>query len=66
MSTDESSSSQFREFMSFELRIKQEAAQEAYEAAKEKDRTIMRLEEFKFLGLNMKEMEPHVVYWIRM
>lgn len=41
--------------MSSELRIKQEAAQDAYEAAKKKDRTIMKLEEMKFLGINPTE-----------
>ena len=54
------------ELISSELRIKWEVTQEAYEVVKEKDRMIMRLEEFKFLGFNMKEMEPHVVYWIEM
>ena len=44
--------------MSSELRIKREVAIEAYEAAKEKDRTIMRFEEFKFLGISTKEMDP--------
>ncbi|GJS00346.1 hypothetical protein Tco_0316854 [Tanacetum coccineum] len=45
------SSSQFGEFMSHELRLKREAAEKAFKVAKEKDRTITRLEELRFLAL---------------
>ena len=61
-----SSSSQFREFMTYEICIKREAVQEAYEAAKEKDCTIMKLEEMKFLGINTKKMDANTAYWIKM
>lgn len=54
------------EAMSSEIRLRWEAAQAAYKAAKEKDQTIMRLEEFKFLGINTKEMDPAVAYWINL
>ncbi|GJU06669.1 hypothetical protein Tco_1123099 [Tanacetum coccineum] len=48
-----SSSSQFGDIMTKELRLKREAA---FEVAKEKDRTVMRLEEMKFLAINTKDL----------
>nr|GEU51093.1 uncharacterized mitochondrial protein AtMg00810-like [Tanacetum cinerariifolium] len=51
-----SSSSQFEEIMTNELRIKREAAEKAFEVAKEKDCTMMRLEEMKFLAISTKDL----------
>ncbi|GJW46006.1 hypothetical protein Tco_0077652 [Tanacetum coccineum] len=50
------SSSQFGEIMTIELRLKREAAEAAFEVAKEKDRTVMRLEEMKFLAISTKDL----------
>ncbi|GJU82464.1 hypothetical protein Tco_1284829 [Tanacetum coccineum] len=52
------SSSQFGDFMSHELRLKREAAEKAFEASKDKDQTITRLEELRFLALSMKDLSP--------
>ncbi|GKD00920.1 hypothetical protein Tco_1171194 [Tanacetum coccineum] len=60
------SSSQFGEFMSHELRLKREAAEKAFEVSKEKERTITRLEELRFLALSMKDLEDDDAYWIEM
>ncbi|GKD25342.1 hypothetical protein Tco_1231556 [Tanacetum coccineum] len=43
------SSNPFSEHMSTEFRFKREIAKKAYEVSEEKDRTLMRLEEMKFL-----------------
>ncbi|GKB87074.1 hypothetical protein Tco_0959346 [Tanacetum coccineum] len=43
-----SASTQFGELMEQELRLKREAAERAFEAQAEKDRTLMRLEELSF------------------
>ncbi|GJQ96712.1 hypothetical protein Tco_0007851 [Tanacetum coccineum] len=43
-----SASAQFGELMEQELRLKREAAERAFEAQAEKDRTLMRLEELRF------------------
>nr|GEW40742.1 mitochodrial transcription termination factor [Tanacetum cinerariifolium] len=51
-----SSSAQFWEFMTHELRLKREAAEKAFEVAKEKDRTVMRLEELKFLAISTNDL----------
>ncbi|GKC44774.1 hypothetical protein Tco_1062496 [Tanacetum coccineum] len=51
-----SSSSQFGDFMTKELRLKREAAEAAIEVAKEKDRTVMRLEEMKLLAISTKDL----------
>ncbi|GKB34438.1 hypothetical protein Tco_0879380 [Tanacetum coccineum] len=53
-----SSSTQFGEFMSHELRLKREAAEKAFEVSKEKDGTITRLEELRFLALRTKDVTP--------
>ncbi|GKC50941.1 hypothetical protein Tco_1073686 [Tanacetum coccineum] len=50
-----SSSSQFGDFMTHELRLKREAIERAFEVAKEKDRIVMRLEEMKFLAISTKD-----------
>ncbi|GKC70168.1 hypothetical protein Tco_1116051, partial [Tanacetum coccineum] len=42
--------------MSHELRLKREAAEKAFEASKDKDQTITRLEELRFLALSTKDL----------
>ncbi|GKF15161.1 hypothetical protein Tco_0056623, partial [Tanacetum coccineum] len=59
-----SSSSQFGDFMTKELRLKREAAEAAIEVAKEKDRTVMRLEEMKLLAISTKDLSEDDVYFI--
>nr|GEZ44738.1 hypothetical protein [Tanacetum cinerariifolium]GEZ54295.1 hypothetical protein [Tanacetum cinerariifolium] len=64
-STDGSNlSSQFRDYMKNKLRLKQEAAEKAYEVSKEKDRMVMRLEEMKFLAISTKDLSKDDVCWI--
>ncbi|GKE18331.1 hypothetical protein Tco_1425908 [Tanacetum coccineum] len=58
------SSSQFEEIMTKELRLKQEAAEATFEVAKEKDRTVMRLEEMKFLAISTKDLSDDDAYFI--
>nr|GEZ33462.1 glutathione S-transferase T3-like [Tanacetum cinerariifolium] len=54
-STDGSSAStQFGELMEQELRLKREAVERAFEAQAEKDSTLMRLEELRFLATSTK------------
>ncbi|GJS95730.1 hypothetical protein Tco_0802698 [Tanacetum coccineum] len=60
------SSSQFGDFMSHELRLKREAAEKAFEASKDKDQTITRLEELRFLALSTKDLSPDDAYWINL
>ncbi|GJV58945.1 hypothetical protein Tco_1465045 [Tanacetum coccineum] len=50
--------------MSTEFRLKRKAAESAYEVAKEKDRTVMRLEEMKFLAISTKDLLEDDAYWI--
>ncbi|GJZ17675.1 hypothetical protein Tco_0553798 [Tanacetum coccineum] len=57
------SSSQFGDFMTHELRLKREAAEKA---SKDKDRTITRLEELRFLALSTKDLSPDDAYWINL
>ncbi|GJR48674.1 hypothetical protein Tco_1316777 [Tanacetum coccineum] len=57
------SSSQFGEFMTNELRLKREAAEQAFEASKDKDRTITHLEELRFLALSTNDLSPDDAYW---
>ncbi|GJY73124.1 mitochondrial fission 1 protein A-like protein, partial [Tanacetum coccineum] len=52
--------------MTHELRLKREAAEKAFEVAKEKDRTVMRLEEKKFLAISTKDLSEDDAYWIEM
>ena len=44
--------------MTNELRLRREAAQAAYDAARVKDET----EEFKFLGMKMSDINPAAAY----
>ncbi|GJZ04451.1 integrase, catalytic region, zinc finger, CCHC-type containing protein [Tanacetum coccineum] len=46
-----SASTQFGELIEHELHLKREAAERAFEAQAEKDRTLMRLEELRLFGL---------------
>nr|GEY07798.1 probable sucrose-phosphate synthase 1 [Tanacetum cinerariifolium] len=63
-STGESSAStQFGELMEQELR--REAAERAFEAQAEKDRTLMRLEELRFLATSTKHLDGDDAYWIK-
>nr|GEW10508.1 hypothetical protein [Tanacetum cinerariifolium] len=60
-----STSTQFGELMEQELRLKREAAKRAFEAQAEKDRTLMRLEELKFLTTCTKDLDDDDAYWIK-
>nr|GEW57343.1 hypothetical protein [Tanacetum cinerariifolium] len=65
-STDGSSAStQFGELMEQELRLKREAAERAFEIQAEKDRTLMRLEELRFLATSTKDLDDADAYWIK-
>ncbi|GKA15579.1 hypothetical protein Tco_0695326 [Tanacetum coccineum] len=65
-STGESSAStQFGELMEQELHLKREAAERAFEAKAEKDRTLMRLEELRFLATSTKDLDDDDAYWIK-
>nr|GFB16378.1 hypothetical protein [Tanacetum cinerariifolium] len=52
-----STSTQFGELMEQELRLKREAAEMAFEAQAKKDRTLMRLEELRFLATSTKDLD---------
>ncbi|GKF16508.1 hypothetical protein Tco_0061426, partial [Tanacetum coccineum] len=58
-------STQFGELMEQELRLKREAAERAFEAQAEKDRTLMRLEELRFLATSTKDLNDDDAYWIK-
>ncbi|GKE09920.1 hypothetical protein Tco_1413471 [Tanacetum coccineum] len=60
-----SESTQFGELMEQELRLKREAAERAFEAQAEKDRTLMRLEELRFLATSTKDLDDDDAYWIK-
>nr|GEU58862.1 transposon Ty3-I Gag-Pol polyprotein [Tanacetum cinerariifolium] len=65
-STDGSSTStKFGELMEQELRLKRKAPERAFEAQAEKDRTLMRLEELKFLATSTKDLDDDDAYWIK-
>nr|GEX45764.1 hypothetical protein [Tanacetum cinerariifolium] len=51
--------------MEQELRLKREAAERAFEFQAEKDRTLMRLEELRFLATSTKDLDDADVYWIK-
>ncbi|GJR07153.1 hypothetical protein Tco_0530137 [Tanacetum coccineum] len=51
---------------SHELRLKREASKKAFEVSKEKDRTITRLEELRFLALSTKDLSTEDAYWIEL
>nr|GFA55103.1 hypothetical protein [Tanacetum cinerariifolium] len=55
-------STQFGEVMEQELRLKREAAERAFEAQAEKDRTLMRLEELRFLATSTKDLDDVDAY----
>nr|GEY84445.1 endopeptidase, NLPC/P60 domain, LRAT-like domain protein [Tanacetum cinerariifolium] len=52
-----SASTQFGELMEEELRLKREATERAFEAQAKKDRTLMRLEELRFLATSTKDLD---------
>ncbi|GJY31223.1 hypothetical protein Tco_0414718 [Tanacetum coccineum] len=58
------SSNPFGEHMLSEFSLKREAAEKACEASKENDRTLMRLEEMKFLATPTKDLSEDDAYWI--
>nr|GEW84025.1 glutathione S-transferase T3-like [Tanacetum cinerariifolium] len=58
-------STQFGEVMEHELRMKREAAERAFEAQAEKDRTLTRLEELRFLATSTKDLDDVDAYWIK-
>nr|GEX16429.1 hypothetical protein [Tanacetum cinerariifolium] len=60
-----SASTQFEELMERELRLKRKAAKRAFEAQAEKDRTLMRLEELRFLATSTKDLDDDDAYWIK-
>nr|GEZ41825.1 hypothetical protein [Tanacetum cinerariifolium] len=60
-----SASTQFGELMEQELRLKRGAAERAFEAQAEKDRTLMRLEELRFLATSIKDLDDDDAYWIK-
>nr|GEV83597.1 hypothetical protein [Tanacetum cinerariifolium] len=51
--------------MEQELRMKREAAERAFEAQAEKDRTLMRLEKLRFLATSTKDLDDVNAYWIK-
>ncbi|GKA45155.1 hypothetical protein Tco_0737951 [Tanacetum coccineum] len=48
--------------MSTEFRLKREDAESAYEVAKDKECTVMRLEEMKFLAISTKDLSENDTY----
>nr|GEV00861.1 hypothetical protein [Tanacetum cinerariifolium] len=48
-----------------ELCLKQKAAERVFEAQAEKDRTLMRLEELRFLATSTKDLDDDDAYWIK-
>nr|GEU36798.1 hypothetical protein [Tanacetum cinerariifolium] len=57
-----SASTQFGELMKQELRLKRKAAEKAFEAQAEKDRTLMRLKELRFLATSTKDLDDDDAY----
>nr|GEW35352.1 hypothetical protein [Tanacetum cinerariifolium] len=57
-----SASTQFGALMEQELRLKREAAERAFEAQAEKDRTLMLLEELRFLATSTKDLDDDDAY----
>ncbi|GKB64672.1 hypothetical protein Tco_0920858 [Tanacetum coccineum] len=51
--------------MEQELRLKREAAERAFGAQAEKDRTLMRLEELRFLATSTKDLDDDDAYWVK-
>nr|GEZ13782.1 hypothetical protein [Tanacetum cinerariifolium] len=56
---------QFGELMEQELRLKQEAAERAFEVQAKKDRTLMQLEELRFLATSTKDLDDAGAYLIK-
>nr|GEX28552.1 serine/threonine protein kinase SRPK1 [Tanacetum cinerariifolium] len=52
-----SASTQFGELMEQELRLKQEVVEKAFEVQAKKNRTLMRLEELRFLATSTKDLD---------
>ncbi|GJZ99767.1 hypothetical protein Tco_0672318 [Tanacetum coccineum] len=52
--------------MTHELRLKREAAEKAFEVAKEKDRMVKRLEKMRFLAINTKDLSEDDTYYINL
>nr|GEZ63401.1 hypothetical protein [Tanacetum cinerariifolium] len=52
-----SASTQFGKLMEQKLRLKRKAAERAFETQAEKDRTLMRLEELRFLATSTKDLD---------
>ncbi|GKA44689.1 hypothetical protein Tco_0737485 [Tanacetum coccineum] len=48
-----------------ELRLKRAAAEKACRTQAEKDRTLMRLEELRFLATSTKDLDEDDAYWIK-
>nr|GEX28964.1 hypothetical protein [Tanacetum cinerariifolium] len=51
--------------MEHELRMKREAAEKSFEAQAEKDCTLTRLEELRFLATSTKDLDDIDAYWIK-
>nr|GEZ37613.1 endopeptidase, NLPC/P60 domain, LRAT-like domain protein [Tanacetum cinerariifolium] len=60
-----SASTQFGELIGQELHLKREAAERAFKAQVEKDRTLMQLEELRFLATSTKDLDDDDAYWIK-
>nr|GEW51759.1 hypothetical protein [Tanacetum cinerariifolium] len=56
------SSNPFSEHMLTEFRLKREAAEKAYDVSKEKDCTLMHLEEMKFLATSTEDLSEDDAY----
>ncbi|GJV47912.1 hypothetical protein Tco_1438124 [Tanacetum coccineum] len=61
-----SNRSKFEDTLQNEFQLKREAAQSAYEVAKEKDPTIMKLKEIKFLAVSTKDLPDDDAHFINM
>ena len=46
------------------LRLKQEAAERAFQASQKKDNTIKRLKELRFLALSTKDLSDDNAFWM--
>nr|GEW84625.1 RNA-directed DNA polymerase, eukaryota, reverse transcriptase zinc-binding domain protein [Tanacetum cinerariifolium] len=60
-----SASTQFEELMEQKFRLEREAAERNFEAQAERDRTLMRLEELRFLANSTKDLDEDDAYWIK-
>nr|GEX39173.1 hypothetical protein [Tanacetum cinerariifolium] len=55
----------YRDKHKWELLLKREAAERAFEAQAEKDHTLMRLEDLRFLATSTKDLSDDDAYWIK-